>query len=379
MGLSVAHLSDLHVSRFGEHVTSLRTNARSRGRAGAEPWETLQAVEGWRIEKRPRRGWLGGASDDPGLDLRLVDAAGYVQERRRADKGQDAQVLEALLAIAAERQLTEHSRLARRLPDPSRVEALLRMDPSNTNLKFLRAAYQVLEAKPDFVLITGDVTDDGVGYDLVLAALAPLVEKGRVLAVPGNHDVYASPRWVVPAHERKVVAEKRALWRPFSEALGLPAEPPWARELGRGTVVFGLDSCTPNWAPMSASGEVPKLQLARVADLVAKAAPACAIAMLHHHVVNVPVHSVGRSPWQLGMSLRNAREVFRFLIEQRFTAVLNGHRHLGYRYHPAQAPLFVSSPSTTLGCRTGVRPYYWWLSLEDGRIESVRERDIVEL
>jgi hypothetical protein len=58
--------------------------------------------------------------------------------------------------------------------------------------------------------------------------------------------------------------------------------------------------------------------------------------------------------------------------------VLNGHRHVGYRYHPSHAPMFVSAPSATLGCRSGAspRPFYWCIELRDGEVGNVRERSL---
>jgi hypothetical protein len=60
---------------------------------------------------------------------------------------------------------------------------------------------------------------------LILAALAPFVERGRLLAVPGNHDVYDSPMFVVPAHARRRRPEKLAAWSAFAAQLNLPSAP----------------------------------------------------------------------------------------------------------------------------------------------------------
>src|SRR5581483_433761 len=248
--------------------------------------------------------------------------------------------------------------------------------PGNTNLLFCRAAHQLLEDRPDWILITGDVTDDGVGYDLVLAALAPFVERGRVLAIPGNHDIYDSPPIVVPGHARKGRREKRELWAAFARALELPGEGAWLRELD-GALVCGFDTCVPARTPFSASGAIADESLDALETALESAAPgACRVAMLHHHVVNLPFRAVGLAPWQLGMRLRNARAVYDFFQRHEFRAVLNGHRHVGYRYHPNHAPMFVSAPSATLGCRSGSapRPFYWRIEIADREIASVRER-----
>ncbi|HYX92085.1 MAG TPA: metallophosphoesterase [Myxococcaceae bacterium] len=373
--LVVAHLSDLHVSRYGEHVTSLRSTLWTKQGKQDEDWEVLDEVDGWPIQRRSRWRWRLRDTEDA-LELRLLDDEGYVQQKRKGRRADLGRFRHELAQVAAERHLTEHARLARALPTITRVEQLLTDDPTNTNLLFLRAAFAIREVRPDWLLVTGDVTDDGIGYDLVEAAFAPFIDRGRLLAIPGNHDVYGSPPFVVPSHERKDVLSKRELWAPFARQIGVPPEGPWVREIGEGAVVCAVDSCTPAWTPLSASGEVPQQELERLSAAIDGVDAPVRIAMLHHHVVNPPILNVGRAPWQLGMRLRNAREVYEYFVGMRFSAVLNGHRHLGYRYHPAWAPIFISAPSATLGCRTGARPYFWRLEIRDGELASVRERPL---
>jgi 3',5'-cyclic AMP phosphodiesterase CpdA len=367
MSLVLAHISDLHVSRFGEHVTSLRSR-KTHGRAAptrGPAWDPVEAIDGWRIERREN-------------ELRLVDDNGAVHARRRAEPDDRKGVQEKFATLVRERMLTAHDRLAATLPSGDEVERLLADDPANTNLLFLRAARLLLEDAPDWVLITGDLTDDGVGYELITAALAPFIARGRLLAVPGNHDVYDSPRFIVPAHARKRRADKLAAWNAFAAQLELPIAPYWLRELGEGAVACGLDSCNPARTPFSASGGILPETLRRLGEDLKSVPSSGRVAMLHHHVVNPPVRAVGSTPLQLGMRLRNARVVYEALRQLEFCCVLNGHRHVGYRYHPSHAPLFVSAPSATLGCRSGSspRPFYWRIELAGGEVQSVRERSL---
>jgi len=73
------------------------------------------------------------------------------------------------------------------------------------------------------------------------------------------------------------------------------------------------------------------------------------------------------------MRLRNAKRVFTLMQELGFHLVMNGHRHVGYRYHPARAPLFLSAPSSTIGCRSGQKPYYWRIEVGREGLGAVRE------
>jgi 3',5'-cyclic AMP phosphodiesterase CpdA len=365
MALVLAHISDFHVSRFGEHVTSLKSR-RLLGRSARRGagWEPAGELGGWRVERREKA-------------LRLVDQDGVVHAARRARGNAGDGHLAELLQLARERQRTEHSQLAASIPKGPELSDLLQEDPTNTNLLFCRAAERLLEDGPDWVLITGDLTDNGIGYDLILAALAPWIERRRVLAVPGNHDLYETPPLVVPGHARKGEPEKRALWASFATRLGLPGGGAWVHELGEGVTVCGIDSCIPAHAPFSASGAVTDEALGFIGSVLKSASGGTLrVGMLHHHVVNLPFKPTGWAPWQLGIRLRNARPVYEFFVEHAFSLVLNGHRHVGYRYHPNHAPLFVSAPSATLGCRSGAapRPFYWRVEINDREVTSVRER-----
>ena len=70
----------------------------------------------------------------------------------------------------------------------------------NRDRKMLRESLEILdslvgdilELKPDLVLVTGDLTKDGerVSHQLVAGRLQRLVDAGiQVLVVPGNHDI----------------------------------------------------------------------------------------------------------------------------------------------------------------------------------------------
>jgi 3',5'-cyclic AMP phosphodiesterase CpdA len=360
----IAHISDLHVSRFGEHVGSWsgRRAHGSRLTRGSE-WAEVEEVDGWRVERRRS-------------ELRLVDEAGKLQVRRKlASDETEAHGRRALVAQARLRMRFHHARLAEEAPAPSELKAQLAEDPDNTNLLFCRLARVLDEDAPDWILISGDVTDDGVGYDLVLGRLAKFVARGRLLAVPGNHDIYDSPLGAVPRHARKKESDKRAAWEKFAARLGLSTSP-WVQPLGAGVVMAGLDSCHPPRVPLSASGKILEHDLDMVEDELRRHS-GVRLAMLHHHVVNPPKNAVGRAPIQLGLRLRNADTVYQRFRKLQLTVVLNGHRHIGYRFQAPHSPLILSSPSTTLGCLSGApRPYYWRLEVDAGGVRSVRERPL---
>jgi 3',5'-cyclic AMP phosphodiesterase CpdA len=364
----IAHLSDFHVSRFGVRLTQLRGRSRT---ARDEGWDEVRREDGWRIQARRARGRIRRRDL-----LRLVDDTDLIHETVKLERGgaSETAAVDELLRLMARRHRTMPATLARHPPAPDELRTLLAVDPDNTNLRFCAVAHAMREAAPDRVVITGDVTDDAVGYELVREGLAPFVERGHLVAIPGNHDIYPSPPLWVDKGQRKTEAEKRRLWGAFATSVGLPSGGCYVHDLGDGLVLACMDSCHPPPVPGSASGLVPLRDLHHLAgELQAHDGHALRMGCLHHHVVNPPLRGVGHAPFQGGMRLRNARAVFEVLRELDVRVVLNGHRHVGYRFHPAHAPLFLSSPSSTAGCRSGAEPYWWRLEASRRGVRSVEE------
>ena len=61
------------------------------------------------------------------------------------------------------------------------------------------------------------------------------------------------------------------------------------------------------------------------------------------------------------MRLRNAVETLEVLSEAGVDIIFHGHRHHGYVVKLPGRPMVISSPSSTLGCESYGRPYFWRL------------------
>jgi Icc protein len=249
---------------------------------------------------------------------------------------------------------------------------MLRSTPKNSNLRLLRAARAVVANKPDVVVITGDLTDDGDGYELVLGAFAPWREKGRLLAIPGNHDIYLFPL-AGSGRPRATSESKRSAWRAFAKALGLELDDSggWTKALPEGrAIVVGLDSCArPQRRFFRQNGAIGPEQLEylrRVAAGPEWKGAEHRIVLLHHHVVPLP-HGVGkRAPSEFGMRLDDAKTVAEVLNEVGATLVMHGHRHVSEERQPAGSNFrILASPSLTLGCRSGDVPSFWRVELAE--------------
>jgi len=343
------HISDLHLSRYGESGAWTTREMDDDGE-----WEVLHAWQRWQIEgKRDRK----GRPDD----MRLVDPEGVVHKVRSWPGRKEEKVVSALLTIAMERHQTSSERLISHRPTAEDLNSLLHVDPYNTNLRFLRVVDAVTELGPDLLLLTGDITDNGFGYGLVRHYLGPWIEERRLFPIPGNHDTYD----MMPRIGRRARTETKAgRYAAFAANVGMEpnAAGCYVRRVGDVAVV-GLDSCSMPRTPLSASGAVSRGQLGWLAELGHDRAFQDArlrLAMVHHHLLRMPFSIGRRNPIEVGMRLRNASNVMQICTDAGIDILFNGHRHHGYAVKLPGRPMVVSAPSSTLGCKSVVNRIYGW-------------------
>ena len=318
------------------------------------------AEGGWRILQ-------DGASQSRAPKLTVVDADGYAHKGWARPDGSMA----SAVAYASRVRARTAPVVAQRPPDADELFQLYAATPENTNLRLLAAA-RAMPISADYVFITGDLTDDGDGYEVIEAAFAPWIERGRFFAVPGNHDLYTVliPSSVRPKPTRP---SKRAAWEAFAARIGLVLDPSgaWARYLPDERVMMvGLDSCNTNQRRFFMhNGAIEAEQLEYLRTLAASPAWREAkhrIVGLHHHVVPLP-HGIGRrAPPEIGMRLDNAKEVAAVFNELGVDLVLHGHRHVSEERRPAGSRFrILAAPSATLGCRSGDGPSSWQIDLQN--------------
>lgn len=366
MSFVVAHASDLHVSEFGDTFHDrLRVVKRSANIAHADDarWEIAWEEAGWRVlhERGKRRGKIA-----------LLDPEGYAHPVPSLGKsGGVLDPVERAAAMACRLEARRARTLARHVPKQGALRTLFEASPRNSNLRLLRAAAAMEEAAPDAVFLTGDLTDDGAGWELVEAAFAKWKERGRLFAVPGNHDLYLFPMRG-SGRPKPTHASKRDAWRAFAGRIGLDlhASGAWWKLVPEGDLaVVGLDSCArPQRRFFRHNGAVGPAQLEFLRELGKNPAFAEArhkLVLLHHHVVPLP-HGIGRrAPSEIGMRLDDARSAAEVFDEVGITAVLHGHRHVSEQRQPAGSNFTIfASPSLTLGCRSGDEPSFWRIELD---------------
>jgi len=349
----LVHLSDFHLSRYGETGTWTE-------RAANDKWELIHTWQRWQIEglrdkkNRPEK-------------LRLVDPSGVIHKQRSWPKNDD-KAIGALLTLAMDRHLTSAESLVNDRPTPQDLRSLLRIDRKNTNLLFLRLVDEINCIGPDLLLLTGDITDNGFGYGLVEHYFSQWIAQGRLLVVPGNHDTYD----MFPRKGRKArVAAKEKRYRQFAKKVGmkLHTSGAWVQHV-EDIALVGLSSCKPPLTPLSASGEVTKAQLTWLTALAGKSALNDArlrLALVHHHMLRMPFELGKRSPIEVGLRLRNAPQVMDACKTAGVDMLFNGHRHHGYTVKLPGHPMVISAPSSTLGCKSTDLEYLWLVNLKQDR------------
>src|SRR4051812_29395055 len=135
--------------------------------------EVVWEEAGWRVlhEKGKRRGKIA-----------LLDPGGYAHSIPSVKKsGGVIDPVERAAAKACHLEARRSTVLAEHVPSPGALQTLFEGTPRNSNVRLLRAANAIEDA--DLVVITGDITDDGVGWELVESAFARWKDKGRLFAI----------------------------------------------------------------------------------------------------------------------------------------------------------------------------------------------------
>ncbi len=361
MPFVLAHLSDFHVSTFGDTMhdrTRIVRRSANVANTSELEWKEVWAEAHWRVLKRKNK-------------LLVIDPDGYSHPAPpRGDFPTITDPTERAAAKACRLEARRSATLASSIPSEGALELLAETTPRNANIRLLRAMRYVHDANVDGVAMTGDITDDGDGYDLVLAAFAKWRALGTALAIPGNHDRYLFPisGSTRPKPTRESKAEK---WHAFATALDLPLEPcgAWVRALPQANaIVLGLDTCArPQRRFFRHNGAVGLEQLTFVRAVAQRDEwknSKHKIVLIHHHIVPLP-HGVGkRAPSEIGMRLDDAQAAVETFDAIGETLVMPGHSHISEERQPAGVTFrLLAAPSLTLGCRSGDGPSFWRIEL----------------
>lgn len=174
-------------------------------------------------------------------------------------------------------------------------------EPYFSEEKLLGVIDEVNRLDPDIVIVSGDLTNLGLGveYDR-FKDYARRFEPRRVYYIPGNHD----SRNVGYIHfERKFGARHHAI-----HVHGI-------------TFVF-VDSSMPD----SNEGRIGREHYGWIREQFAKRTE-YRVFVMHHHLISVPDTGRERN------IVHDAGDLLRVLIEAKVDLVLSGHKHVPYQWH----------------------------------------------
>lgn len=197
-----------------------------------------------------------------------------------------------------------------------------------------RLCAALLAVRVQRVFITGDVTHRGLLSELAVfrSAFAPLLEQGRVVVVPGNHDRLGDDA------ARALMGGARVQ----------------AQEHGR-LFVVRFDSTGPhNRRWLDSHGQLGKADLEDICRAFA-AAPAGSlrILLLHHHLLDLTADHlmervIARLGWPNASELALGRELI-VRLQGSCDLVLHGHRHRPAEVQAGPVRIFNA------GCSTGLQ------------------------
>lgn len=196
----------------------------------------------------------------------------------------------------------------------------------------------LLEARIDHVVISGDITHKGRVRELEAfrAAFAPLLERGRVSLVPGNHD---------------------RLGDDLGDAF--MSGPRVQTELAPGLFIVRANTTGDhNRSWINGHGAMSEDDVEQIAAALDRAPRnRLVVLLLHHHILPLPdEHMAERLSSLVGLRFTAELERGRILLDRirgRCDLVLHGHRHMprGLRVFDDPRPLrvFNAGSSTELG------------------------------
>lgn len=161
---------------------------------------------------------------------------------------------------------------------------------------FARAVEEVNELGPDAVVITGDLTNEGLAKEYARCReLLSGLDCGRIIAVSGNHDYRNTGYLHFKRH--------------------FPSEP--VCELGGGAVLVTAGTSRPD----RDEGEVGYRQNMWLERTMSRYAGRTKILAMHHHLIGIPDTGADR------LTVTDAGDVLRTVLRTGVDMVLCGHKH----------------------------------------------------
>ena len=209
-------------------------------------------------------------------------------------------------------------------------------------------ASDILDLKPDLVLVTGDLTKDGerASHHIVASQLQRIVDAGiQVLVVPGNHDInnpdakYYDGDTTTPA-ETITRNEFATIYHNMGYDERSRRDPDtlsYCHDVGNRLTILAIDACMDRLNTFVSRGDAAdhcktsgRLEASSQQWLIEQAQQATSagkrvIAMMHHHLVpHFHMEDTLASPYMVD----DAGQLCRRLVEAGVHVIFTGHLHI---------------------------------------------------
>ena len=203
---------------------------------------------------------------------------------------------------------------------------------------FEKAAGEINDIQPDVLVVSGDLTENGLLSQFRLAReMVDLIECDRKLFCSGNHD-YRSTGYL--------------LFKKF-----FPSKP----IVRLGNCVFATVSTA---RPERNEGEVGHRQVVWLEHTLARYRKVTKIVIIHHHLIQVPDTGPDNIP------VIDAGDTLRGILEADVNLVLSGHRHRPWRWNLQDTQIIHAGTLSSVRFRGFFASSYNILNLDGKRVDA---------
>jgi len=199
--------------------------------------------------------------------------------------------------------------------------------------------------RPDVVVVTGDLTDDGYAYEYDAAkTYIDRIEAENIMVVPGNHDA---------RNEGYTLFEEIFQTRfPHYE--------------DDRVVILGIDSSEPDID----DGRIGRGNYAHIRETLSPRKEIKILAM-HHHLIPIPATGRERNiPIDAG-------DVLKLCIESGVDIVFSGHKHMPWIWKLEKSYFITAGTATTRRLKGRYYPSFYMLEIEEDKV-LLKEANVVD-
>lgn len=226
---------------------------------------------------------------------------------------------------------------------------------------------QVLEEEWDYLLLSGDLTNFSLEREFLIArkGLEPLIQKGNVIAIPGNHD-----RYIYKAAKQDLMQKHFGDISPLCWKK-IRSEGFFLKPLGKEILLVGLDMSVPR-PHHSSRGRIFQESLDRCSKEISL--------IQHQYPIKIAMgHYPAWIPKEIHdgylHQLTNKRGLQNFLLEHQFHAYLHGHVHKSWTFNPVENSNLVSVNSGGMCVyEKGEQGGYHQILIQDQKVQIQRVR-----